>query len=461
MQITVPTNGWRPREYQMPVWDYYLNSDIERRRGACVWHRRAGKDICAINLIAVEMLKRVGLYWHILPTYAQGEKVIWIGTDGSGNAYVDYIPKELWTKKRDDKMLIQISNGSVYQVIGGDNPSRLVGSNPVGCVFSEYSLHNPECWDLIRPILNENGGWALFIYTARGYNHGYKLLKAAQELDNWFSQVLTIDDTKREDGKPVVTDAMIEEDRKSGMPEELIKQEYYCDFSAPLVGSIFGGLLTDADNRGRINKDVIYMPDMPVYTGWDIGIGDATSIWFFQLVEGWVHWIDFVTDSGQGIDYYARELQNKNYIYKKHYGPHDLGSRDWSSGKTRVDVAADLGLRFDIIPQMNLEDQINSARLVLKRSKFNSETCAHGLEALRHYRREWDRSNRIWSSKPVHDWSSHPASALMTSCLGMPKLSRERTIKSVEDHKWEETFKEIQDRIIKNKRKEENGKYLI
>ena len=449
---------WKPRIYQRPMYNTLASG--EKKRAACVWHRRAGKDLTCMNITVPWMFKRIGLYWHVLPNYTQGRKIVWNGMDGTGRPFRDYIPKNQIEKERDDEMMVKLKNGSIWQVVGGDNPDRLVGSNPVGIVFSEYSLHNPECWDLLRPILNENGGWAIFIYTARGHNHGYRLLRAAQNMpEQWFTEVLTVDDTKRPDGTPVITEEMIDEERRSEMPEELIRQEYYCDFSAPLVGSYFGKLLDDAHKEGRITQ-IPHRRDKKVHTMWDIGMRDSTAIWFFQYMGDWINFIDFHQDSGVGVEDYARKLKEDHrakYVYGEHYGPHDLNHDDWSTGKTKFAVAWDLGIRFTVVPKLGKEEQINTARRLLPRSRFDGEKCEAGLEALHHYRKEWDRKNRLWSSKPVHDWSSHPSDAFLTGAVGIPQSNYGET----PPERYEETLDEIVARHVQTLRRDESQKVWI
>ena len=418
-QIVLPAHGFGPRDYQYPLWSYRV--EREGKRAVALWHRRAGKDILSTNICAVESVRRVGLYWHVLPTYQQGRKIVWDGITGDGVKFTDYFPPDLVVKRRDDQMRLNLVNGSVYQVVGGDQVDRLVGSNPVGVIFSEYSLQNPECWEYIRPILIENKGWAIFIYTARGYNHGFDLYEQARESDDWFCEKLTIEDTFRSDGEPIVTKADIEEELRSGMPEELVRQEYYCDFSAPLVGAYYGKELDEADSEGRISSEVQWRKEHPVYTAWDLGISDAMTIWFFQLVGDYANFIDFYTSSNVGLEHYIKILDSKPYIYKNHYAPHDIRVRELGTGKSRLEVAAKLGIRFRIAPRLSLEDGINATKMFLSRCRFNPEKCEDGLKALRHYTRAYDRKNRIWSARPVHDWSSHAADSFRYAAISVPR----------------------------------------
>jgi len=207
-------NLWDPRPYQIPAWRALENG---ARRSVLLWHRRAGKDSVALAWTTVASQLRVGLYWHVFPTYNQGKKAIWKGMTKEGRPFLDMWPPQLIKRGPiEDEMRIELKNGSIWQVVGTDNIDRLVGSNPIGVVFSEYALQDPRAWDLIRPILNENGGWAIFPYTPRGKNQGFDLFTRAHDLmkkdpKRWFAQRLTVDDTK------AIPLSVIEEDRQSGM----------------------------------------------------------------------------------------------------------------------------------------------------------------------------------------------------------------------------------------------------
>jgi phage terminase large subunit len=412
-EITLPHN-WTPREYQRPLWDALEGGC---KRAVAVWHRRAGKDMTGLHWTAVQAFVRPGIYWHLFPSYAQGRKAIWEGRDNEGHGFLDAFPEGSWFRKRDDEMSLWLHGGSIYQVIGCDQIDRLVGANPVGCVFSEYSLQNPAAWQLIRPILANNNGWAIFAYTPRGRNHGYKLLKMAEESDKWFSQVLTVDDTN------VVSQEIIDSE-KAEMPKELFEQEYYCSFDAPLVGAYFGELLSEANKEGRISK-VPWVPEKPVVTGWDLGMSDSTSIWFAQRVGSEVRLIDYYESSGQGLEHYAKVIRDKPYVYEEHLVPHDAQVRELGTGKSRMETAMSLGLRMRVVPKLSLEDGIQATRLLLRNVWLDESNCARGFQALREYVKAPIENERgpdgevLYRDRPKHNWASHAADALRTLAVGM------------------------------------------
>jgi len=248
-EVTVP-NDWAPRTYQLP---FFKAMDNDINRACLVYHRRAGKDSMSLNFTAGKMIDRVGVYWHCLPKIAQARKALWNGIDAQGRKIIDQaFPLALRKRTNEQEMLIEFKNGSIWQLVGSDNYDAMVGSNPVGITFSEYSLADPNAWTYFRPMLAENGGWAVFIYTARGKNHGYTLYNMAKKSDKWFCELLTVNDTKRPSGLPVIGPNIIQDERDEGMSEEMIQQEYFCSFEAQIPGAIYGKQMAAARDDGRI-----------------------------------------------------------------------------------------------------------------------------------------------------------------------------------------------------------------
>lgn len=440
INITLPYM-WKPWPHQMKFWDAFVVRNT--KRNIIVWHRRAGKDQTALNALVVKAHERVGMYWYVFPEYKQGREIFWDGMRDDGRRFRDAIPKDLILRSRDDMMLIELKNGSMIKVIGTDNADSIVGPNPVGCIFSEFSLQNPIAWNLVRPILNANNGWAVFVYTPRGRNHGYdmymnglKMMK--QDPDRWFAQLLTRDDTSKiligDDGKPlvnkatgeimwgpIVTDEMIEEDRATGMSEELIRQEYYCDFNAALEGAYYAKELSLAREQKRIGN-FAYDPSRLVHTAWDLGLDDSTAVWFFQLVHGRPFIIDYKEWKDTSLKDIITEIKSYHYVYGTHIGPHDISQRELSTRESRYNFAKRLGVKFYPCPKLSVADGIEAARRVLAMSYFDEEKCNPGLEALGNYSKKWDAVRKVFSEKPNHDWASHGADAFRYLAVGFEHI---------------------------------------
>jgi phage terminase large subunit len=410
---------FEPRDYQLPLWEAF---DSGIKRFLLVWHRRAGKDKCCLNLMARATQERVGTYYYFLPTYSQGKKIIWDGMDFEGYRFLHHFPKELIESMNQTEMKIRMTNGSLFQIIGSDNIDSIVGTNPVGVVFSEYSLQDPQAWDFIRPILSENRGWALFNGTPRGrVNHLHKLYEAVRNNPDWFVNVSGIDVTH------ALTEEQVQQERESGMDEELIQQEFYCSFEAGMSGAYYYAQMNKMYEEGRITR-VPYDPILPVDTWWDIGIGDSTSIIFTQTVRGAreIRIIDYYETSGESLHFFAKLLDEMEYVYGEHIAPHDIEVREMGTGKSRLEIARTLGLNFKVARRLPLDDGIHAVRMMLPLVWIDEKKCARLIDALLNYRKVYDLKMLEYKSRPLHDWSSHPADAMRAGAVGRrnPTLPR-------------------------------------
>lgn len=415
---------WSPRAYQTPLWGALESG---KKRAVCVWHRRAGKDMTALQWCACEAFRRKGLYWHLFPTYAEGKKAMWRGMDKSGREFLKAFPEPLIAKKREDDMTIELHGGSIYQVVGSDHIDRLMGANPVGVIVSEYSLQNPAAWDLILPILVENDGWAIFVYTPRGRNHGYNLYNRARKLDDWFCQKLTIDDTTLPDGSPVVTHEKVERTIAGGMSKVLAEQEFWCSFDAPLEGAYYLEQIEWMHENKHIGQ-VPHDPAFPVITGWDIGWGDSTAIWFAQQIGPALRVIDYEEHSGQPVDFYAKLLrEKKDYTYGDCILPHDAAHHSVLAEDTFSAQLESHGFRTRTNLKYSLTDQIAAVRRQLRMTYMDEDedSCERGLTALGEYTKKpidgvvGPLGEKLYRDEALHNWASHGASAFATLVLGL------------------------------------------
>lgn len=443
--VRIPANGWRPRPYQMAAWKYLENGG---RHAELICHRRWGKDDLALNHAAVSVLKRPANYWHMLPMAAQARKAIWTAVNPHTNKrrILEAFPPELRMGGpnggiREQEMMIEFRNGATWQVLGSDNYQGAIGSSPAGITYSEWAQANPAARGYLRPILTENKGWQLYITTPRGDNHAKRTYEGAKKNPNAFALLQTVEDTG------VLTPAEIESERQAYIDDyghdvglALFEQEWYCSFSAVVLGAFYAGELARMEREGRIGL-FPWVKGHLVYTAWDLGHTDDTAIWWFQIIDGRVRIIDFLSEQGQGMAFYAGHLIGRKveltitsykvtaefgeyipeaehrmaYEYGKHYLPHDAkAKRQESAGKTLQDqLAAVVGAQaVQVLPGESIELGIQATRVLLDSCDINAETCGEGVEAIRQYRREWYEDKKAFGKNAVHDWTSHPADAL-------------------------------------------------
>ncbi len=268
---------------------------------------------------------------------------------------------------------------------------------------------DPMVYEFVKPILAANGGWCAFIYTPRGKNHGWDLAEIARRNQSeWFYEILTIKDTG------VLTEDQIEGERRKGMSEDLLQQEFYCNFNRGQEGSYYGSQMEVLRKKGQVGR-VPFDTSIPVRTYWDLGIGDSTAIWFAQFVNKEIHLIHYYENSGEGLSHYARILdefrRETGCIYDLHVAPHDIQARELSTGKTRLESARRLGLNFRVAPKLTLESGIESVRAILSRCWFDEVRCDQGVKCLENYRKEYNEKYKVYSDRPKHDWSSHGSDA--------------------------------------------------
>jgi hypothetical protein len=407
-KITIPYN-WKPRNYQMPTWAA-LESGI--KRVVQVWHRRTGKDLFDLNWLISEACEKPGTYWHIFPTYKQGKKAIWDESTVDGRKYLDHIPPQLISSKNDQEMKIKLVNGSVYQIIGGDDPDALRGAGIKGAIVSEYAEQRPSLIDLIEPMLLATKGFLLVNFTPKGKNHAYRLYEMAKINPKWHASLLTADDTKGQ----VFTEEDLQELKTRHIAEgkslALFEQEYYCSFEAPIDEAYYGEQIAAARKEGRICR-VPHDPNLPVQTIWDIGYSDTTSIIFTQVPKfgSEVRIIDYYQNSKKGMEHYARVCKAKPYMYSSHNGPHDLANGVFATGESTYETAKKLGINFEIVAKTPVQDGINALRALFPRLVFDEESCKDLIAALEAYESKFDEKKNDRGAKPVHNWASHAADA--------------------------------------------------
>jgi len=430
-------NNWKPRRYQFPLWNALQNEG--KKRAIEIAHRRWGKDDVILHHTAIEAHKRVATYWHCLPEFEQARRAIWNAVNPhTGKRRIDEaFPEALRASKDEQQMFIRFKNGSTWQVIGSDRYNALVGAGVAGVTFSEWALCNPSAWGYIRPMVEENSGWACFITTPRGRNHAHAMYEMAKgSPERWFAELSSIYDTK------ALTQEQLDESLREycalygeDIGRAQFEQEYECSFNAAILGAFYAREMAAVRREGRIVPDLEAIEGRPVHRAWDIGVKDDTSIWWFQVVGTQIFVLDCYSASGVGLDHYAdvvaKRAAENGWPDGVDFVPHDAKVKEWGSGKTRVETMREYGLNPRLCTNATKMDGINAARQALARCVFHERTEDHGISALEQYRREWDDDKKTFKASEVHDWSSHPADAFRYLALSwrvVPEVVEEKLL---------------------------------
>lgn len=405
-------NAYAPRQ---PFVDFHNRG---QRWAIIVAHRRAGKTVACIAELVLAALftrKTEARFAYIAPHYNQAKDIAWM--------YVKQLTADIpGVLYNETELRADLPNGSRIRLYGADNPDRLRGLYMDGCVLDEFADMRSSVWgEIIRPLLADRKGWAVFIGTPKGHNEFYAKWKEAEGAPEWFTLMLRASESGLIDAKELA-------DAARGMTDDQYAQEFEGSFEAAIAGSYYGKDLNKIEVAGQIG-DFPYDPSLPVWTAWDIGFSDDTVIWFWQMVRGEIHVIDFYSANGYGVSHYCDVLDSKGYNYAKLgkepflWLPHDAAAKTFAAqGKSSQEQFWERGYKSRIVPSLSLQDGIQAARMCLPKCWFHRETTADGVEALKLYQREWDSDKKAFRDKPRHDWTSHPADGFRMLALAYREL---------------------------------------
>jgi len=420
MNIKIP---YTPRKHQS-----YLHQQINKHRwSVLVCHRRFGKTVCMINHLIKSALTcnlKNPRFAYIAPTFKQAKSIAW-------DYMKQFTAKIPATKFNETELRVDLPNGARITLLGAENSDGLRGIYLDGCVIDEYANIEGKLFaEIIRPALSDRKGYCVFIGTPAGMNNNfYDLYQHANGAEDWFNYKAKASETKIVDPEEL-------EKAREVMGEKKYMQEFECDWIANIEGAIYGDEMNKLDDKKQLSR-VPYDPTLPVSTAWDLGVADHSSIIFFQQKGTSVQIIDYIEERGHGLPHYIQLLNEKPYVYKEHYAPHDIEVQEFGNGKTRREIAYQLGIRFKVVPKLPVEEGIHAVTMLLNRCWIDTDHCKNLIDALRHYHRKYIDKNRMFRSKPVHDWSSHACDAMRYLAVGLQELNTRQTApQSVADNDY-------------------------
>ncbi len=389
---------YRPRQAFKPF------HERTARWSCLVAHRRAGKTVAAIcDLLRAALMGKGEMtsYAYVAPFRSQAKSVAW--------DYLKHFSAGCAASTNEAELTVEMINGSKVRLFGADNADAIRGLGFDGLFLDEFGDFRPSVFgNVLRPTLSSTQGWCVFAGTPKGKNQFYDIRQTADRLrDEWFLLQLPA-------SKSGLLPATELDAARSQLSKDQFDQEYECSFEAAILGAFFGTEMREATEAGRICR-VDYQPEVPVHTAWDLGYRDDTAIWFYQVIRGEIHVIDYYAVSGANISEIAAVVTGKPYRYGKHNLPHDARAKTLAAqGKSIIEQLAEyLGINnLTIVPDLSVQDGIQAVRQMLPNTWFHVEHCAEGIEALRQYQREYDEDKKAFRQTPRHDWCSHPADAM-------------------------------------------------
>lgn len=374
-----------------------------KRWASMVVHRRAGKTVAAINdkiRAAVTARTFKPLYGYVAPFRSQAKAVAW--------GYLKHFAAPIIRKANEAELYVDLINDSRIMLFGADNADAMRGLGFDGVTLDEYGDYKPTVWgSVIRPCLSDKQGWATFIGTPKGKNQFWNIHQLARMTpDEWYYLTLKAS----ESGILPESELMA---LRAQLSEDQYMQEYEVSFEAAILGAYYGIEMRKAQEAGRIGS-VPYDRHLTTYTAWDLGYRDDTAIWWYQVVRGEIHVIDYYSVSGASIAEICQVVRAKKYHYAKHFLPHDARAKTLAAnGRSVIEqIAEHLGLEnVAIVPDLSVQDGIQAVRQMLPNCWFDEASCTEGIESLRQYEREYNEDTRSFRQTPKHNWTSHGADA--------------------------------------------------
>jgi hypothetical protein len=399
---------YSPRLYQR-----VLHQSLTRRN-AIVIHRRAGKTVFCVNELILKALQKPnGRFAYIAPQRMQAKDIVW-------DFFKTYTKGLQGISFNESELRCDFPNGARITLYGCENPEALRGKGWDGAVLDECQDIPEQVYSLvIFPALQDKKGWVIFVGTPKGKGNNLLWLKLKEANANpakWFSAVI-----------PITRSGVFNEEEiaeiREGQTEEAFEQEFMCSFEGAIPGAFYVKELSRLAAAGHIGS-YGWNKAHPVHTAWDLGMADATAIWFFQIIGNEIHLIDYEEGSGLSIPDWCSLVNSKPYNFGSHIAPHDIEvrSNDLFGAPTRREIARNYGIDFDIvIPRMSVIEGINAARVMLDRCRFNEEKTERGISCLKQCRPIIDKHG-VLSPKPVHDEYSHGSDAFRYLALGVEEV---------------------------------------
>lgn len=395
--------------------DQFQAFHARKQRWAClVCHRRAGKTVaCVMDLIDAALRDQTGnaRFAYIAPHYVQAKDVAW--------SYVKQYTRDLPDVRYNEAELqVRLHTGAVVRLYGADNFDRMRGIFLDGVILDEAADMHPRAWpEVIRPALADRKGWAVFIGTPKGRNSFFDTWEFSQTSPDWFALMLKASETGIVDEEELA-------DARAMMTPEQYAQEWECSFDAAIMGAYYAKEIAEARDLGHV-CDLPLVPGLPVHSAWDLGMGDSTAIWCFQIVGNEVRFLDHIENHSQPLSYYVSELEARGYKGTD-FVPHDAKVRELGTGRSRIETLQSLGRTPQVVPAHTLMDGINATRVSFGQFWFDRHKCHQGLEALLQYRADYDEKERVFRDKPKHDWTSHTADAMRYAAMAWREMRADR-----------------------------------
>lgn len=412
--MRVPIN-FDPRKYQREA---LAALDRGVKLAIWCWARRGGKDFTAFGYAVKKMVEQPMNVVLVFPTKEQGMRSFWNNVENDGFRTIEHIPKALIARQDNNNMRIVLKNGSVFEVMGATDPDALRGANAKLYIFSEFVDIDSTAYDVIVPVVENNGGQVIIQSTPK--IDGISGATFKMMYDDAVKEMAKFGDSSREYASMVLANEYLSVEALERLRQKAIRkygndfffrQEFLCDWGQASSTSYYGAALGMVEERKMLGL-FSYDNAFPVFTVWDLGTSDSTAITFFQYMNKKIRIIDYYETHDIGYAPIVEFLKTKPYNYAHHFIPHDGAVRDQSDAVARIYKLQDLGLiNSSLLTRENREDGIRMAVEGIALTEINEATTDMLIRKLRLYKRKFNPFTGDYEG-PEHKTESHAADSV-------------------------------------------------
>ena len=169
---------------------------------------------------------------------------------------------------------------------------------------------------------------------------------------------------------------------------------------------------------------------LPVYTYWDLALGDRMVVWLMQPHGKELRLIACYGNNNEGMEHYINWLKDFQEAYgiryEQHLAPHDIAVRDLLTKESRIARAEAMGIKFKLVERCKTKrESINALKNLFPRLWIDKVRCDTdiagntgdmakytGWKALKGLRREWDHNNEVFKDEAGPKWCTDYCDAL-------------------------------------------------
>lgn len=412
--MRVPIN-FDPRKYQREA---LAALDRGVKLAIWCWARRGGKDFTAFGYAVKKMVETPMNVVLVFPTKEQGMRSFWNNVENDGFRTIEHIPKSLIARQDNNNMRIVLKNGSVFEVMGATDPDALRGANAKLYIFSEFVDIDSVAYDVIVPVVENNGGQVIIQSTPK--IDGVSGATFKMMYDDAVKDMQKNGENSREYASMVLASEYLSPDALERLRQKAIRkygndfffrQEFLCDWGQASSTSYYGAALGLLETQKRLGL-FPYDPAYPVFTAWDLGTSDSTAITFFQYINKKVRIINYYETHDIGYAPIVAYLGTLGYNYGHHFLPHDGSVREASDATQRIYKLQDLGLiNSSLLTREGKEDGIRMAVEEIAKAEINEATTDMLVRKLRLYKRKFNPFTGDYEG-PEHKTESHAADSI-------------------------------------------------